>query len=95
MAALWQDPDRPAHTLVLDGIHATESLWDAAHALRGEPHPPRTAWVRTSLEPRLAGQTDAVLTTLEAEANDPACAVTQRQAVLDLRAVRINGHWDT
>jgi hypothetical protein len=41
----------PAHTWVLDSIHATESLWDAAHALLGDPHPHRTAWVRSDLEP--------------------------------------------
>jgi hypothetical protein len=142
----------PAHTLVLDIIHATEYLWDAANALLGETHPHRTTWVRSYLEPLVAGQTEAVLTALEAEANDPMCTVTQRQAVrrtvnyyrrnctymrydeylaqgwpigtgviegacrhlvkdrmeqsgmrwtqtgaqavLDLRAVRLNGHWD-
>ena len=39
------------------------------------------AWVRADLEPLLAGQTDAVLTALKAEANDPTCTATQRQAV--------------
>lgn len=120
--------------------------------MRGETHPHRTAWVRSSLEPVLAGQMEAVITALEAEAHDPACTAPQRQAVqrtigyyrrnrpymrydeylaqgwpmgtgviegacghlvkdrmeqsgmrwtkagaqavLDLRAVRINGHWD-
>jgi len=143
----------PQHTLVLDIIHATEYLWDTATALLGETHPQRTAWVRAYLEPPLAGQTEAVITALEAEAHDPACTATQRQAVrrtvgyyqrnrpymrydeylargwpigtgvvegacghlvkdrmeqagmrwtqggaqgvLDLRAVRLNGHWDT
>ena len=142
----------PAHTLVLDIIHATEYLWDTANALLGETHPQRVTWVRAYLEPLLAGQTDAVITALEAEANDPTCTATQRQAVrrtigyyqrnrpymrydeylaqgwpigtgviegacghlvkdrmeqsgmrwtkagaqavLDLRAVRLNGHWD-
>ena len=137
---------------MLDIIHATEYLWDTANALLGETHPQRVAWVRAYLEPLLAGQTDAVLTALEAEANDPTCTATQRQAVrrtigyyqrnrpymrydeylargwpigtgviegacghlvkdrmeqsgmrwtkagaqavLDLRAVRLNGHWD-
>ena len=143
----------PAYTLVLDIIHATEYLWDTANALLGETHPQRPAWVRAYLEPLLAGQTDAVITALEAEAQDPMCTGTQRQAVqrtvgyyhrnrpsmhddaylahgwpigtgvvegacghlvkdrmepsgmrwtkggaqavLDLRAVRLNGHWDT
>jgi hypothetical protein len=142
----------PAHTLVLDIIHATEYLWDTANALLGESHPQRPAWVRAYLEPLLAGQTDAVITALEAEGKDPACTGAQRQAVhrtvgyyrrnrpymrydkylaqgwpigtgviegacghlvkdrmeqsgmrwtpagaqavLDLRAVRLNGHWD-
>jgi hypothetical protein len=39
------------------------------------------AWVRAYLEPLLAGQTDVVLTALEAEAHDPTCTATQRQAV--------------
>lgn len=71
----------PQHTLVLDIIHVTEYLWDTANALLGETHPQRVAWVRAYLEPLLAGQTDAVLTALKAEANDPTCTATQRQAV--------------
>ena len=118
----------------------------------GRPIRSALAWVRAYLEPLLAGQTDAVITALEAEAKDPTCTATQRQAVrrtvgyyrrnrpymrydeylaqgwpigtgvvegacghlvkdrmeqsgmrwtkagaqavLDLRAVRLNGHWD-
>jgi hypothetical protein len=52
----------PACTLVLDSIHARASLWATAHALLGETHPPRLAWVRADLEALLAGQTDAVST---------------------------------
>jgi hypothetical protein len=142
----------PASTLILDIIQATEYLWDTAHVLLGETHPHRLAWVRAYLEPLLAGQTDAVITALEAEGHDPRHTATQRQAVrrtvgyyrrnrpymrdneylahgwpigtgvvegacghlvkdrmeqagmrwtpggaqavLDLRAVRLNGHWD-
>jgi hypothetical protein len=142
----------PAYTLILDIIHATEYLWDTANVLLGETHPHRLAWVRAYLEPLLAGQTDAVITALEAEGHDPMHTATQRQAVrrtvgyyrrnrpymryneylahgwpigtgvvegacghlvkdrmeqagmrwtpggaqavLDLRAVRLNGHWD-
>jgi hypothetical protein len=142
----------PQYPVVLDIIHATEYVWDTANALLGETHPQRLAWVRADLEALLAGQTDAVITALEAEAHDPTCTVTQRQAVrrtvgysrrnqpylhddadlargspmgtgvvegacghlvkdrlepsgmrwttggaqavLDLRAVRLNGHWD-
>jgi hypothetical protein len=71
----------PEHTLVLDSIHATEYLWDTANALLGATHPQRVTWVRAYLEPLLAGQTDAVITVLEAEAHDPTCTATQRQAV--------------
>jgi hypothetical protein len=71
----------PKHTLVLDIIHATEYLWDAANALLGDTHRHRTAWVRSYLEALVAGQTEAVLTALEAEANDPTCTGTQRHAV--------------
>jgi hypothetical protein len=71
----------PGYILVLDIIHAVEYLWDTANALLGETHPQRVAWVRAYLEPLLAGQIDAVVTALEAEAHDPAHTATQRQAV--------------
>jgi hypothetical protein len=72
----------PDHTLVLDIIHASEYLWDAANALLGEGHPERTAWVRGHLADVLAGQTATVISALETAAADPACTTTQRQAVL-------------
>ena len=71
----------PECTLVLDISQAVEYLWAAANALLGETHPQRLAWVRAYLEALLAGQTDAVITVLEAEAKDPTCTVPQRQAV--------------
>jgi hypothetical protein len=71
----------PAYTLILDIIHATEYLWDVANALLGEPHSQRLAWVRAYLEALVAGQTDAVITALEAEVQDPTCTGTPRQAV--------------
>ena len=71
----------PAPTLGLDILHATESLWDTANALLGETHPPRVVWVRADLEALLAGETDAVITALEAEGQDPTWTGTQRQAV--------------
>ena len=71
----------PAHPLVLDLIHATASWWDTATALLGESHPPRPAWVRADLEPRRAGQTDAVITALAAAGKAPACTGAPRQAV--------------
>lgn len=71
----------PAHTLILDIIHATEYLWDTANTLMGETHPHRTAWVRAYLEALLAGQTDAVITALAAEGKEPTRTATQQQAV--------------
>ncbi len=71
----------PQHTLVLDIIHATDYLWDAANALLGETHPDRLAWIRTHLEQLLAGDTPAVITALDAAAQDPARTATQRKAL--------------
>ncbi|MCA1598083.1 MAG: ISKra4 family transposase [Chloroflexi bacterium] len=71
----------PEHTLVLDIIHATEYLWDAANALLGETHPERTAWVRRHLEQLLSGQTEGVITALERAAAAPNWSVAQRTAV--------------
>jgi hypothetical protein len=70
----------PAHTLVLDCIHPTETLWDTANVLVGETHSRRMTWVCAYLQPLLAGQTDAVITALEAEAKNPSCTRRQRQA---------------
>jgi hypothetical protein len=142
----------PAHTLILDIIHASEYLWETATALWGETSVWRTPWVRTKLEQVVTGQTAAVISALEREASDPTRTDGQRsalnrtigyyqrkvaymrydtylaqgwpigtgvvegacghlvkdrmeqaslrwtqdgaQAVLDLRAVRLNGDWD-
>jgi hypothetical protein len=142
----------PAHTLVLDIIHATEYLWDAANALLGETHPERNGWVRRRLQQVMHGATATVIAELEATAQDAELTEPQRtvvrktasyyrrnqpymhydvylaqgwpigtgvvegacghlvkdrmeqagmrwthagaQAVLDLRAVRLNGDWD-
>jgi hypothetical protein len=142
----------PGHTLVLDIIHATEYLWDAANALLGESHPERKAWVRRRLEQVVGGASLTVVAELEGIAQEAELAERQRtvllktagyyrrnerymhydeylaegwpigtgvvegacghlvkdrmeqagmrwkeegaQAVLDLRAVRLNGDWD-
>jgi hypothetical protein len=54
----------PAHTLVLDIIHAVEYLWAAGNALLGERHADRTTWVRGHLLALLRGHVDAVVTAL-------------------------------
>jgi hypothetical protein len=71
----------PGFTLVLDIIHATEYLWDAANALLGETHPARTAWVRRHLRLLLAGQTVAVIAALTKAAAAARLSKTRRQAV--------------
>jgi hypothetical protein len=71
----------PESTWILAIIHAPASLWDAANALLGETHPQRLAWVRASLEARLAGQPAAVITALEAKGKDPTGPLTPPQAI--------------
>ena len=65
--------------LVLDIIHASEYLWDAANALLGETHPDRTAWVGEQLLHILSGKTTAVIQTLESLVQDPSISPSQRQ----------------
>jgi hypothetical protein len=72
----------PGYTLVLDLIHASEYLWDAANALLGERHPERTAWMRRHLAPLLAGQGATVIAALEHAAVDPTLPAAPRQALL-------------
>ena len=71
----------PNFTLVLDVIHASEYLWDAANALMGETHPNRTAWVKEQLLQILSGKTANVIQTLENHVRDPALSEPQRQAM--------------
>jgi hypothetical protein len=71
----------PDYTLVLDIIHATEYLWDAANALLGETDPARVGWVRGYLEQILSGQTPKVIAALEALANAPERTATQGQVL--------------
>jgi hypothetical protein len=71
----------PQFTLVLDIIHASEYLWRAANALLGETHPDRTVWVGEQLLQILSGKTTAVIQTLESQAQDPALASSQREAL--------------
>ena len=71
----------PRHTLVLDIIHATEYLWEAATALLGQRHPGRLAWMRQQLTLLVGGQTAQVIAALEAAAASPECATQQRAAL--------------
>ncbi len=71
----------PAFTLVLDIIHASEYLWDAANALMGETNPSRAAWVKEQLLHILSGTTTTVIQTLESLAQDPSLSLSQRRAL--------------
>lgn len=70
-----------AYTLVLDIIHASEYLWDAATALLGETHAERTGWVRTHLAQILDGETEAVIASLEQTASEGGRTAAQLQAL--------------
>lgn len=69
----------PDFTLILDIIHVTEYVWDAANARWGETSPDRHAWVKQALTWLLTDQLDALLHDLETPIPElPA----SRQAVL-------------
>ena len=69
----------PDFTLVLDIIHVTEYVWDAANARWGETSPDRHAWVKQALTWLLTDQLDVLLHDLETPIPDlPA----SRQTVL-------------
>jgi len=72
-------PDAP---LILDLIHATEYLWDAANALLGEEHPWRTPWVKaptlTLLQGRVADVVDDLTTLADAPERTPTHAKVLR-----------------
>ncbi len=67
--------------LVLDVIHASEYLWDAANAVLGETHPDRTAWVGEQLLHILSGKATVVIGTLESLAQNPSLSSAQHQAL--------------
>src|SRR5581483_7403845 len=60
----------PTFTLVLDIIHVTEHLWDAANARWGETSPDRLSWIRQALRWLLEDQLDTLLLDLHAQARD-------------------------
>jgi hypothetical protein len=59
----------PDFALVLDIIHATEYLWDAANARFGETSPQRLAWVRQALTWLLENHLDDLLDDLTLQAS--------------------------
>ncbi len=60
----------PDFTLVLDIIHATEYLWDAANARFGETSPDRLVWIRQALTWLLTNHLDDLLADLTAHADE-------------------------
>jgi len=75
------DDRLPRFSLILDIIHASEYLWDAANALLGETNPDRTAWVEEHLLRILSGRTTDVIHTLESRVRDPSLSPFQRKAL--------------
>jgi hypothetical protein len=53
--------DLPDFTLILDIIHVTEYLWEAANTLLGEIHPMRDVWMRDALRCLLEDDLDQLL----------------------------------
>jgi hypothetical protein len=58
----------PGFTLVLDIIHVTEHVWDAANARWGEASPARLPWIQQALTWLLEDQLDTLLLDLQAQA---------------------------
>jgi len=71
----------PGFELILDIIHVSDYLWDAAYALLGEKNPERTAWIGEHLLQILSGKTDEVIQTLEDESREEALSSTQKEAL--------------
>jgi len=57
--------DLPHFTLIVDIIHVTEYLWEAANTLLGETHPMRDVWMRDALRCLLEDDLDHLLNHLD------------------------------
>jgi hypothetical protein len=57
--------DLPHFTLIVDIIHVTEYLWDAANTLLGETHPLREVWMQDALRCLLEDDLDRLLSHLD------------------------------
>lgn len=71
----------PDFTLILDFVHASEYLWDAANALYGERSHKRDAWVEQQTLQLLSGQTQSVIAELERLAQKPRWSRAKREAL--------------
>ena len=57
--------DLPHFTLIVDIMHVTEYLWDAANTLLGETHPMRDVWMRDAMRCLLEDDLDHLLNHLD------------------------------
>lgn len=71
----------PDFTLVLDLIHVTEYLWDAANALLGETHPDRQTGVREALRCLLEDEHQTLFDRLEQSLSRPDLSSTRRETL--------------
>jgi hypothetical protein len=71
----------PQHTLVLDIMHASDYLWEAATALVGEAEAKRRRWLRPRLVQLLDGKVSEVIAELEEAAALPKRTRNQRNAL--------------
>jgi len=76
----------PTFTRVLDFVHATEYLWEAANALLGEGSESRTDWVVTHSLQMLSGQTLALIARLRQLAAEPGRRSGQKKVLLKVAA---------
>ena len=65
-------------TLILDFVHASEYLWNAANALYGEQSPKRDAWAEQQTLKLLSGQIESVIAELEQLAQKPRFSQAKR-----------------
>ncbi len=70
----------PGFILILDFVHVSEYLWDAANALHGEQSPKRDTWVEQQTLQLLSGQTKSVIAELERLAQKPRLSRAKRKA---------------
>jgi hypothetical protein len=70
----------PDFTLILDFVHASEYLWDAANALHGEHSPKRDIWAEQQTLQLLSGQTQSVIAELVRLVQKPRWSQAKRKA---------------
>jgi len=89
--------DLPHFTLILDIIHVTEYLWDAANTLLGETHPMRDVWMNDALRCLLEDDLERLLTHLNYQLAglSPPKQITLEKVLKYLRNNRDYMHYQT